>query len=30
MTGADAPRLGLSEIAACFEGVIPAEIGTVT
>jgi adenylate cyclase len=30
VTGPDAPRLGLSEIAACFEGVIPAEIATAS
>lgn len=30
MTSDDEPRLALSEIAACFEGLIPAEIATAS
>ena len=30
MTSDDAPRLKLSDIAACFEGLIPAEIATAS
>jgi predicted pyridoxine 5'-phosphate oxidase superfamily flavin-nucleotide-binding protein len=30
VTSADAPRIALSDIAACFEGLIPAEIATAS
>ena len=30
MTAGDVPRIALSDIAACFEGVIPAEIATAS
>ena len=30
MSAADAPRVALSEIASCFEGLIPAEIATAS